>query len=81
MDLGIHWKTNTKTNTNTKFQTQLIVDASHKRLGAQLIQVNPEDQDDYSIIAYACRSFSDVEFRYSHLEKECFAMVWGFVKF
>jgi hypothetical protein len=57
------------------------LDASPIGLGAILVQVNPMDEDDVRIIAYASRSLSDVERRYSQLEKECLAMVYGCEKF
>ena len=66
---------------NIHLDTLLIVDASPIGLGAILVQVNPMDEDDVRIIAYASRSLSDVERRYSQLEKECLAMVYGCEKF
>ena len=59
----------------------LVVDASPIGLGVILTQVNPQDEDDIRIITYASRSLSDIERRYSHLEKECLAMVNGCEKF
>jgi hypothetical protein len=61
---------------NINYDSYLIVDASPIGLGAILVQVNPIDEEDIRIIAYASRSLSDVERRYSHLEKECLAMVF-----
>jgi hypothetical protein len=63
-----------------KFITELIVDASPIGLGAILVQLNPVEKEDVSIISYASRSLNDVERRYAHIEKECFAMVWGGVR-
>ena len=66
---------------DVKYDTVLIVDASPIGLGAILMQTNPKDNEDVRIIAYASRSLSDVERRYSQLEKECLAMVYGCEKF
>ena len=66
---------------NLNFETVLVVDASPIGLGVILTQVNPQDEDDIRIITYASRSLSDIERRYSHLEKECLAMVYGCEKF
>ena len=66
---------------NTKWDTELIVDASPTGLGAILIQRNPRNREDIRIIAYASRSLTDVERRYSQIEKECLAIVWGCEKF
>ena len=66
---------------NTSYNTELIVDAGPIGLGAILMQQNPNDTEDYRVISYASRSLNDVERRYSHIEKECLAMVWGCEKF
>jgi hypothetical protein len=66
---------------NINYDSYLIVDASPIGLGAILVQVNPIDVEDIRIIAYASRSLSDVERRYSHLEKECLAMAFGCEQF
>jgi hypothetical protein len=66
---------------NTAFKTELIVDASPIGLGAILIHFNPKDITDIRIIAFASRTLSDVERRYSQIEKECLAIVRGCEKF
>ena len=49
---------------------ELIVDASPVGLGAVLTQTG-------KVVAYASKSLSDVEKRYSQTEKESLAIVWG----
>lgn len=56
-------------------QTELIVDASPVGLGAILCQKDEKGMK--HIIAYASRSLSDVERRYSQTEKEALAIVWS----
>ena len=63
------------------FKTFLVVDASPIGLGAILMQENPQDKTDIRIIAYSSRSLSEVERRYSQIEKECLAIVYGCEKF
>lgn len=61
--------------------TELIVDASPVGLGAVLTQVEPNQEDNKEIVAFASRALSDVEKRYSHTEKEGLACVWGCERF
>ena len=51
-------------------KTELIVDASPVGLGAVLCQEG-------KVLQYASKSLSDVEGRYSQIEKEALAIVWG----
>jgi hypothetical protein len=57
-------------------KTQVITDASPVGLGAVLVQKQGED---YKIICYASRSLSDIERRYSQMDKEALGLVWACV--
>ncbi len=59
-------------------KTRVVADASPTGLGAVLIQ----HQDGmWRVIAYASRSLTDVERRYSQTEKEALALVWSCERF
>ena len=60
---------------DTKATTEIIVDASPVGLAAILTQ--KDNHNAPNVIAYASRSLSDVERRYSQTEKEGLAIVWG----
>ena len=51
-------------------ETQIVVDASPVGLGAMLCQEG-------KVISYASRVLKDAETRYSQIEREMFAVVWG----
>ncbi len=64
-----------------KWETELAVDASPDGLGAVLAQINPENRNDKRIISYASRLCNETERRYSQIDKEALALVWGIEKF
>ena len=57
--------------------TFITVDASPVGLSAILSQKTKGRDDDEKVIAYASRSLTDTEMRYSQTEKEALAIVWG----
>ena len=59
--------------------TELRVDASPVGLGAILTQTGPDGAS--RPIAYASRTLSDVERRYSQTEREALGVVWGCERF
>ncbi|PAA78339.1 hypothetical protein BOX15_Mlig022181g5, partial [Macrostomum lignano] len=64
---------------NSKLPTQLIVDASPTGVGAILAQVQPDGST--RPVAYASRSLSPTEQRYSQTEREALAVKYGGLKF
>jgi hypothetical protein len=64
---------------NPKLKTEVACDASPVGLASILIQYSPEGVR--QIVAYASRSLTEVEQRYSQLERECMAIVFGCEKF
>jgi hypothetical protein len=58
-------------------KTQLIVDASPVGLGAVLTQFDPKRPYEKKIITYISRSLSEIEQKYSQVEKEVLAIVWA----
>ena len=61
-----------------KAKTQVIADASPVGLGAILIQ---EQDGTKRVVAYASRSLTEVERRYSQTEKEALGLVWACERF
>ena len=59
-------------------ETKVITDASPVGLGAVLTQVQGGCE---RVVAYASRSLTDVERRYSQTEKNALALVWGCERF
>lgn len=66
---------------NTEWKTVITVDASPIGLGAVLAQYDPKDPETRKVVMYASRSLTDVETRYSQVEKESLALVWALEKF
>ena len=58
----------------------LVTDAGPAGLSAILMQHTP-DKDDFQVVAYSSRTLTDVEKRYSQLEKECLGILHGCEKF
>lgn len=58
--------------------TRVICDASPVGLGAALVQ---KQNEKWTVVAYASKSLSDCETRYSQNEKEALAIVWSCEKF
>ena len=62
---------------NREWNTVLTVDASDVGLGAILSQHDPQDPEKKHIVLYASKALTDVEKRYSQVEKEALAVVWA----
>lgn len=63
---------------DVKAKTRIVADASPVGLGAVLTQYQDSE---WRVIAYASRSLTDVESRYSQTEKEALALVWACERF
>jgi len=66
---------------NPAWHTEVICDASPVGLGAILVQVNPEDPNDRVIIAFASRTLSKLERKYSQVELEALVLIFAVEKF
>ena len=65
---------------DTSKRTMVIVDASPVGISAILAQ-REQDSPQYKVIAYASRSLTPVETRYSQTDREGLALVWGIEHF
>ena len=65
---------------DTKKETAILVDASSVGLSAILSQ-STQGSNKPQIIAYASRSLTPTEQRYSQTEKKALAIVWGIEHF
>jgi hypothetical protein len=63
---------------NDKWDTEVHTDASAEGLCAVLGQVDPDNPENKKIVTNISRSLTDVERRYSQVEKEALAVVWAF---
>ena len=63
---------------NPKARTDVIADASPVGFGAVLVQIQMGEP---RITAFASRSLTDVERRYSYIEKEALGLVWACERF
>ncbi|CAB4008236.1 Hypothetical predicted protein, partial [Paramuricea clavata] len=61
--------------------TELLVDASPIGIGAILTQKENSANSTTRVIYYASRTLSDVEKRYSQIEREALAITWGCEKY
>ena len=66
---------------NPTLDTKIQVDASHKALGAALIQIDPKQPNTERIISFASKSLTETETRYANIEREFLAVVFGAEKF
>ena len=65
---------------DTEKETTIITDAGPTGLSAILLQ-HTKHNTDYQIIAYLSRTLTNVEQRYSQIEKECLGILHGCEKF
>jgi hypothetical protein len=55
----------------------MVCDASPVGLGAVLGQTNPNNNKQNNVIMYLIQLLTDIEKRYSQVEKEALAIVWA----
>ena len=65
---------------NPAFETKIVADASKQGLGDALLQKN-QANDFFQPVAFASRSLSDAETRYSQTEREALAVVFSCERF
>ena len=62
---------------NKDMRSEITVDASPVGLGLVFAQYDPKDPNKKRIVQFDSRTLSDVETRYSQVEKEALAVVWA----
>ena len=62
---------------NVEWTTRVVCDASPVGSGAVLGQTNPNNNKQNNVVMYLSRLLTDVEKRYSQVEKEALAIVWA----
>jgi hypothetical protein len=62
---------------NPNWTTQVIVDASPIGVACYVVQHNPKNTLERHLLSCGSKAFNDVERRWSHQEKECYAAVFG----
>jgi len=65
---------------NKNWYTKLYVDAGPKGLGAILVQIDPQTGEIH-VCFYGSKMCTDVEERYSQIEREFLACKWGLLKY
>lgn len=66
---------------NPAWDTEVFCDASPVGLGAFLVQSDPNDPSDKRVIAFASRSLSKLERKYSQVEREALALIFAVERF
>ena len=62
---------------NKEWRSELTTDASPCGLSAVLRQIDPNDAKVKKIVLFASRGLSEIEMKYSQVEKEALAVVWA----
>ena len=73
--------TNSLAYFNSDWNTEVICDASPHGLGAILVQSNPTNPAERGVIAFASRTLSLLEKKYSQVEREALALIFGVERF
>ena len=81
MDLKAGFTTNKLAYFSPRWETEIICDASPVGLGSILVQSNPDNPQERVIIAFASRTLSTLERKYSQVEREALALIFAVEKF